>query len=338
MEYARKIPTVLTLAVGWLVLVGMVGWSTLAIYYSNLPPIIREICSVGFVAAAVVVLARVRPWRRTAAVLLAGFGLVLSWWLAIPARNDRNWQPDVAVLPYATLDGDLVTVHSIRNFNYRSETDVTPAYYDKTFNLRQLDTVDLYAIYWMGPHIAHTILSFGFGEKDHLAVSIETRKEQGEGYSTIKGFFKQYELFYVVADERDVIRVRTTYRHPTEDVYLYRLLGSPEDGRRLFLEYMKRINALKERPEFYNTLTTNCTTAIWVNAQVIPGPLPFSWKLLLSGHVPEYLYERGLLDRSVPFVELRKRSWINARARAADGGEDFSERIRTDSGVVRAPD
>jgi hypothetical protein len=256
---------------------------------------------------------------------------VLVGWSAIPARNDRNWQPDVAVLPYATMDGDLVTVHNIRNFDYRSETDFTPAYYDRTFDLTRLDSVDLFAVYWMGPNIAHTLLSFGFGETDRLAVSIETRKEQGEGYSTIKGFFKQYELFYVVADERDVIRLRTNYRDPVEDVYLYRIRGSAADGRSLFLEYMRRINGLKERPEYYNTLTTNCTTAIWLNAQVVPGPLPFSWKLLLSGHTPEYLYEQGLLDQSLPFAELRKRSWINARARAADGAEDFSERIRTDA-------
>jgi hypothetical protein len=335
---ARQTLKVLALVLWWLVLIGMIAWSTLATYYSNLPPIARETCSGLLALAAVVVMIRVRPWRRAAGVLLAGFGLVLVWWLAIPASNDRNWQPDVAVLPYATLDGDLVTVHNIRNFDYRSETDFTPAYYDKTFDLRQLDAVDMFAVYWMGPHIAHTFLSFGFGGKDRVAVSIETRKEQGEGYSTIKGFFRQYELYYVVADERDVVRVRANYRKPVEDVYLYRIRGSAEDGRRLFLEYVERINRLTDRPEFYNTLTTNCTTAIWLNAQVVPGPLPFSWKLLLSGHTPEYLYEQGLLDQSLPFAELQKQSWINARARAADGADDFSQWIRTDSGTARPPD
>lgn len=137
-----------------------------------------------------------------------------------------------------------------------------------------------------------------------------------------------------MADERDVIRVRTNFRNPVEDVYRYRINGSAEDGRSLFLEYMKRINGLKDRPEFYNTLTTNCTTAIWLNAQVTRGPLPFSWKLLLSGHTPQYLYEQGRLDTSLPFAELQKRSWINARARAADAAEDFSERIRHESGLA----
>ncbi|MFZ5875689.1 MAG: DUF4105 domain-containing protein [Nitrospirota bacterium] len=331
MRRERKTLKVLTLPLFWAVLIGVVGWSALAIYYSNLPPIVGKVCSILFALAAVVVIMRVRPWRRAAAMLLAGFGIVLAGWMAIPPSNDRMWRPDVAVLPYATMDGDLVTVHNIRNFDYRSETDFTSSYYDKTFDLRQLDAVDLFAVYWMGPHIAHTFLSFGFGGKDYLAVSIETRKEQGEGYSTIKGFFRQYELFYVVADERDVVRVRTNYRKPAEDVYLYRIRGSAKNGRSLFLEYMQRINGLKERPEFYNTVTANCTTAIWLNAQVVHNPLPFSWKLLLSGHTPEYLYEQGLLDQSLPFAELQKRSWINARARAADGADDFSARIRADA-------
>ena len=188
-----------------------------------------------------------RRWRRRAlgTYLVVFIGLV-AWWSSIAPSNDRDWKPEVAVLPYATLEGDQVTVHNIRNFDYRSETDFTPRYYDKTFDLRQLDSVDLIASYWAGPAIAHIFLSFGFGENDHLAVSIERRDERGEGYSTIKGLFKQFELFYVVADERDVIRVRTNYRHdPPEDVYVFRLQGPKENARRVFLEYMDEINSLQ---------------------------------------------------------------------------------------------
>jgi hypothetical protein len=181
----------------------------------------------------------------------------------------------------------------------------------------------------MGPHIAHTLLSFGFGGKDYLAISIETRKEKDESYSTVAGFFRQYELYYVVADERDVIRVRTNYRRdPPEDVYVYRVTGRVENARNLFLGYLQKINALKEHPEFYNTLTTNCTTNIWTHARVNPEHPPLSWKLLASGHVPEYLYESGRVDNSVPFAELQRRSHINARAQAADKAGDFSQRIR----------
>jgi hypothetical protein len=316
-------------ALTWLVLLGMVVWGVLAIHYSNLPPLGRTIGSALFALAVLLVLTRVRPWRWAAALCLAGFAAVLLWWLAIPPSNDRAWQPDVAVLPFATFAGDLVTVHNIRNFDYRSETDFTPAYYDKTFDVRKLESVDFVASYWMGPAIAHTFLSFGFEGGDHLAVSIETRKEQGEEYSMVKGFFKQYELFYVVADERDVIRLRTNYRKdPPEDVYLFRVRGSLEEGRRLFLEYMQKIDSLRQEPEFYNTLTTNCTIAMWENARTDSSHVPFSWKLLLSGYVPEYLYETGRLNTSLPFQELKALSHINTRAVSADNDPEFSRLIR----------
>jgi hypothetical protein len=181
----------------------------------------------------------------------------------------------------------------------------------------------------MGPEIAHVFLTFGFAGNDHLAISIEARKERSEGYSTVEGFFRQYELYYVVGDERDVIRVRTNYRRdPPEEVHLYRLRGTKEATRRLFLEYVAEINRLKEHAEFYNTLTTNCTSNIWMHSRVNPGSIPYSWKLLVSGHVPELLYEHGKLDTNLPFAELQQRSVINPRAIAADKAEDFSRRIR----------
>jgi hypothetical protein len=173
-------------------------------------------------------------------------------------------------------------------------------------------------------------LTFGFGE-DHLAISIEVRKDRTRPYGTIPGFFRQYELVYVAADERDAIRVRTNYRkNPPEDVYLFRLTAPVENGRRLFLDYMRDINELREHPRFYNTLTTNCTTMILTHAAVNPGHLSYSWKVLLSGYTPEYAYEQGRLDQSLPFEELKRRSRINAAARAADHAPDFSRRIRAD--------
>ena len=269
-------------------------------------------------------------WRRRAFTAYAVlFALVLWRWQAIEPSNDRDWQPEVERLAHAAIDGERVTLHNIRNFDYRTETDFTPAYYDKTFDLRSLDSVDVVAVYWMGPAIAHVFLSFGFGGKDYVAISIEARKERGEGYSTLKGFFRQYELHYIVADERDVIRLRTNYRRdPPEDVYVYRVRGTPEAARRVFLEYMAQINRLKEQPEFYNTLTTNCTSNIWLHSRVNPDHLPYSWKLLASGYVPELLYEHGKLDTGVPFAELQRRSLVNARAVAADKAQDFSRRIR----------
>jgi hypothetical protein len=260
------------------------------------------------------------------------FGLTLvaisAWWGGLRPSNERDWQPEVAKLAYATTNGDLVTVHNIRNFDYRTETDFTPAYYVRTYDLKKLDSADLVAVYWMGPAIAHLFLSFGFGD-DHLAISIEARKEKGEGYSSARGFFRQYELYYVVADERDVVRVRTNYRKdPPEDVYVYPLGVPRENMQRVFLEYVRKMNGLRERPEFYNTLTTNCTTAIFMNARVNPESLPFSWKVLLSGYTPAYVYESGRMDRRLPFEELKRRSLVNAAALAADQAPDFSRRIR----------
>ena len=320
--------------IGWMLLIlfllAITGWETLAVYYSNLPEGLRLPGAIGTSLVSLGILLRVRPAGRSISIFLCIFAMVIFWFLFIPPSNDRDWQPDVARLAWADIDGDRITVHNIRNFDYRTETDYTPGYYDKQFDLSKLESVDVVTVYWMGPTIAHVFLSFGFTGGDYLAISIEARKEKGEGYSTIRGFFRQYELYYVVADERDVIRLRTNYRRdPPEEVYVYRVHhGSIENGRRLFLEYMIKLNGLKARPEFYNTLTTNCSTNLWMNTRVNPDHLPFSWKILLSGHAPEYLYETGLLDNSISFPELEKRVHINDSAHAADTAADFSRRIR----------
>lgn len=317
---------------GALALAGVAGWGTLALAVVGPGGDTGRLVLAavyGLAGLAAVVALVTRRWLR---YTLPAFGMALvavaAWWSSLQPSNERDWQPEVAQLAHATIQGDLVTVHNIRNFDYRTETDFTPAYYDRTFDLRKLDSGDLVAVYWMGPAIAHLFLSFGFGE-DHLAISIEARKERGEGYSSAKGFFRQYELVYVVADERDVIRVRTNYRKdPPEEVYLYPIRVSRENMRRVFLEYIRKINALHERPQFYNTLTTNCTTVILMNTRVNPESLPFSWKVLLSGYAPAYAYDMGRLDRSLPFEELKRRSLVNAAAQAADQAPDFSRRIR----------
>jgi Domain of unknown function (DUF4105) len=308
-------------------------WGVLALaYFDPLPHALRPLLAALFAVAALATLAALfvprRRWRAVASFLVL-FALLVTCWFQIAPTNEGQWRTEVAELPYATIDGNLVTVHNIRNFDYRTETDFTPAYYDHTFDTSKLSSVDLFAIYWMGPSIAHGIISFGFSDGQHLAVSIEARSPHGEGYSTIKGFFRQYEVHYVVADERDVIRLRTNYRHdPVEDAYLFRLMGAPDDERRAFMNYINKINSLKQHPEFYNTLTDNCVTGIWQNARGNPERPSFSWKLLVSGYAPGYLYEQGKLDTSVPFEQLRERGHINERAHAADKAADFSQRIR----------
>jgi hypothetical protein len=318
-----------------LTLIATTVWASLVIYWGDSQSSFLQSCiASAFALLGLLTLCSlgIARWRK---VLLSSytvlFLIIVAWWaVTVQPSNDRHWQTEFARLPYADVHGDLITMHNIRNFDYRSETDFTPAYYDKTYDLNKLEGVDLFAVYWMGPAIAHTIMSFNFAEQGYLAVSIEARKEQNEGYSTIKGFFQQYELIYVVADERDVIRLRTNYRHnPNEEVYLYRGLKTyKENTRRLFLEYVKKINDLQEKPTFYNTLLDNCTTAIWFNTRINPNHLPFSWKILLSGYVPKYLYESQRLDTRLPFAQLQQLAHINPTAQAADQSPDFSQRIR----------
>ena len=307
----------------------MTAWGMLAIYYSDIPDATQRTCFAGLFGlatlAAFIVLSN---RRRTLVGFIVVFTVLIAWWSLIKPSNSRDWQDDVALLPYAEIQGDLVTIHNIRNFNYRTETDFDPRYYDKTFDLNKLSSVDLITVYWMGDAIAHVMISFGFGGSDYVTFSIETRKEKHEAYSTIKGFFKQYELTYVVGDERDLIGLRTSFRNPQEDVYLYRVSVTSERAKQFFLEYVKKINELRENPEFYNTLTTNCTTSIITLIRAFGGEIRYSWKILLSGYTAEYAYELGRLDNSMPFADLRKRSHVNQRAHEAGDGENFSLKIR----------
>ena len=304
-------------------------WGVGALYFSPLLPNQWRAIGAGGYALLTILLFLFLPRRgRTAAMAIFVFAILVVLFLRIPASNGRDWQPDVAVTPYADINGDLVTIHGVRNFDYRSETDFTPRWETRTYDLRKLDSANIIAVYWAGKAIAHIMVSFGFEGKDYLAVSIETRKEKGESYSTLAGFFRQYELYYVVADERDVIGVRTTYRQPQEDVYVYGVNGKLESVRRFFLDYVKSINDLHRGPTYYNTLTTNCTTSILMHARINPESPPMSWKILLSGYVPDYLYELGRLDSTKTFPELEKLSHVNARARAAGKDPAFSQRIR----------
>ena len=261
---------------------------------------------------------------------LAAFILVLVYWSLMPPSNNRDWQPDLTLLPWAEISGDTVTIHNIRNNDYRTETDFTVRHYDQTFDLKKLRNVDFFLVYWGSPKIAHTMMSFNFEDQGNVCFSIETRKEKGEDYSTVKGFFRQYEVTYVVADERDLVRLRTNYREQGkgEDVYLYRLIASPEAQRKVFLSYLNEVNRLKDHPEWYNALTGNCTTSIRKHTMVYNPKARLDWRMIVNGYIDEMIYERGAIDRNLSFAELKKRSYINPKAQAADQDPDFSQRIR----------
>jgi len=309
----------------------MAGWATLAIFYSNLPSFLRPwIAALFGISSLIVLLWKYNSPRFKLGFLLV-FTLVLLWWLTIPPSNDRDWQPDLKILASAEVVGDSVTINNIRNCDYRTETEFTCQYYNKTFDLSKLRHVDLMLVYWGSPNIAHTIMSFDFADQGIVSFSIETRKEKGEHYSMVKGFFRQYELFYVVADERDVVRLRTNYREAGkgEDVYLYQMTADPGLARQVFLSYLREVNGLNEQPKWYNALTDNCTTSILRHTMPYNPAAGFDWRLIVNGYVDEMLYERGSIDTSLPFTELKRRSYINPAAQAADQDPAFSQRIRT---------
>jgi hypothetical protein len=311
----------------WTIAALLTLWCVGAIYYSNLPAAWMRIAgALLFPLATIILFVLVRPQWRAWLVFLAAFTAIVVWFLLIPPYNDRDWRPDVAVLPYAEINGDTITVHNIRDCDYRSETDYTVRYYDKTFDLAKLESVDFYLVYWGSPMIAHTMLSFGFAGGDYLCFSIETRNQKGQGYSAIKGLFRQFEITYVVADERDLVRLRTNYRG--EQVYLYRLKANPDVARAVLLDYLQEVNRLKEHPQWYNAVSDNCTTSIHQHTYAYAKKVRWDWRILINGYVDELAYEVGTLDHSLPFAELKARSLINERAKAADKDADFSARIR----------
>lgn len=278
----------------------------------------------GYAILTVILLVRFRPVARSAMLCAVPFVIVFGWWLSIAPSNDRDWQAEVARLPLARFEGDIVTIENVRDFDYRTETDFTERWETRSYDLSKIRGVDLFVSYWGSPLIAHTFVSWDFEGGPPLTISIETRKEVGESYSAVRGFFRQYELYYVVSNEHDLARVRTNVRGET--VYLYRLRSSPEAARELLLDYLKSVNALNEIPVWYNALEQNCTTSIRQHVQRVVST-PFDWRVLVNGYLDEAGYENGAINNTMPFDELRRRSQINERANA-DGPGDYSKRIR----------
>ena len=312
---------------GWPLLLAGIGWGVLALWFDG-PTSHFAAAALGavFAVSSLALPALVRPFHRGLLAAALPLLLVVVWWSRIAPSNDRDWMPDVARLPRATIDGDRVTIENVRNFVYRSENDYDPRWETRTYDLDQLRGVDLFLSFWGPTLIAHTIASWEFADGRHLAISIETRKERGESYSAVRGFFRQYEVYYVVADERDVVGLRTNYRG--ERVFLYRTKAKPAAARAILLDYLREINRLAEHPRWYNALTHNCTTAIRYHVQNVSPGRPWDWRLLANGYLDELGYERGTIDTSLPFAELRRRSDITERAKSGGLGPDFSERIR----------
>ena len=316
----------LGMALAALAMLGAGLWGATAIWVRLAPTTpTREILSGSLLllAFAAIVCMVLRRWR---VVILYGACAVavLAWWAMLQPSNDRVWAADVAQMSTGTVDGDHLVVRNVRNFQWRSDADFEPRWETRSYDLSTLTGVDLFMSYWAGEAIAHAMLSFGFADGQHLAFSIETRKQSGQVYSAIAGFFRSYELSVIAADERDVIGVRTNVRG--EDVRIYRLRMPPAVARRLLLEYIAQANDLTHSPAFYNSLTTNCTTQIFRMVFAIEPRLPLDYRILLAGYVPDYVYDHGGLDTRLPFVTIRELSHIKGRAESTD--PDFSRKIR----------
>ena len=305
------------------------AWAVLVLLYAgpNGPSWVRPSLAAVYALCSLVALLWVRPYWRALSAWSVAFLAVLVWWSSLRPSNDLEWQPDLGKLAQFEVQGNRMMVHNVRNFDWRSETDFTPHWEDRVYDLAKLRGADLFFSYWGSPVIAHTIMSWDFEGSPPLAISIETRKTKGQDYSAVEGFFRQYNIIYVAADERDVIRVRTNYRG--EDVYLYRLNATPEQARAVLMQYVATMNALVRTPEFYNALVDNCTTSIRHHVKdAVANPPRVDWRLLANGYGDRMLYERGSIDTRLPFEELRAKSHINARAKALDQDPAFSQGIR----------
>lgn len=307
----------------------IMAWGVLALFYQTgglaTWVLIAGWCLLGCIL-------QVLLWRGRPILALVGqvlvFAALLVWWTSLEPSNQRIWAGDVAQMTQGELVGNQLILHNVRNFNWRSDDDYDVAWETRRYDLDQLASVDLITSYWGMPAIAHVLVSFGFTDGRFLTFTVEVRKEQGEAYSEIGGFFKQFELSIVATDERDALRVRTNVRG--EDSYLYRIAMPDEAMRALLLSYVQQANALVDQPRFYNTITANCTTIVFDMLQTIIGGLPVDFRLLLTGYLPAYVMSVGGLQDGYSLDTLRQHGRYTEQARAANDASDFSWQIRRD--------
>lgn len=275
-------------------------------------------------------------FRHTKAVLAVGLGAISVWLLLSTPSNDRAWQDDVARQLSYDKAGNVITIHNVRNFEWVSEFNYRPHWESRQYDLSKLETLDVVISIWDNDNIAHTLLSFGFSDGQYLTFSVEIRKEIGESFSSLGGFVRQYEMTVIAADEKDIIYTRSNARD--ERVYLYPLRYPKHKIRQLFIALLEQARTLGAEPAWYNTLTANCTTAIFELVRQI-DPVPMDYRILLSGRLPEYLYDLGVIDNRLSFEEWRQRALINAKvsstpeqlAMAASlSSSQFSKLIRSD--------
>ena len=319
-------------------LVGML-WGAGALWFHTMP--YQGVALAVWCVLWAIAVWRIARSRRPRTLWMSMVVLVvplLLWWQKLLPQQHRIWADDVAHITRihtANSGSEVVTLDDVRNFTWRSETDYTPRWEQRSYDLNQLQSVDMAVSYWMGPAIAHTLVSFGFADGEHVVFSFEIRKEKTESFDALAGFFKRYELALIAADERDILAVRTNARG--EQVYLYRVDMAPDAMRGLFRAYAEQAAQLHAQPRWYHTLTANCTTVVWDMAQRLVGGLPLDWRLLASGYLPEYLRDINALTPNQSLESLRAAGDITQRAQqwqptvgadAKAASIDFSRAIR----------
>ncbi|MFO0875006.1 MAG: DUF4105 domain-containing protein [Phycisphaerales bacterium] len=325
-----RLGKVLVIALAAVLVVVAYAWGCGALWWSPLRPAwLRGTALAILLVVGLAIALRCRGASRWA--LLAALWLVpFAWFWYAPATNDADWTPPTRVAPIIEVDGDRFTVRSVRDFHWRSEDDFDERWEEQRYDLSKLRTLDLFLSYWGPTLICHTFVSFGFEDGRHLAISVEVRKKKGEAYATVPSLFRQFELVYVFAEERDIVGVRTNVRKET--VHLFRLQAPPAGIRGLLVEYIDRANRLAAHPEWYNAVTNSCGINIIQNAWAGGSSRPISWRLLFNGQWPRYAYENGQLDSSQPFDVIFARSVINPAAERAGYSPEFSQAIR--EGVI----
>jgi hypothetical protein len=314
------------------------AWTAAALWFQTpRAPVMRWCRVVLWTAFSIAMLVGMADGPRlpAAAVFAGASACVLVWWHSLRPSNERSWADDVANIVSGQITGDEAVLHNVRNFSWRSMRDYTVRWETRRYDLRQLDSIDMIMSYWNVPGIAHVLFSFGFAGGERVAFSVEIRRQKHQAYSPVGGFFKEFELSIVAADERDIVRVRTNVRG--EDDYLYRLRLPRAPIRSLFTAYVEQSNTLLSTPRFYNTLTVNCTMLVYHMMRHIVGRLPFSYRVLLSGYLPEYVYSVGGLDTRFSLPELRAFGRITTRAKAAADDPQFSAAIRAGIPPLEAP-
>lgn len=321
LKLTTKVTVVLILILAWL-------WGISALFLAGPGPhwaqVLLALAFGIFLPAAFLF---TNSFTKGSILSLCLFALLLLWWQTLKPTGEKDWAADVAKISHGEIQGNTLTMYNVRNFDYKSEKLFYQQWETRKFNLHNLKGVDIFLSYWASDDIAHTILSWDFGEDGHLPISIETRKDKTQEYSAVKGFFKQFEICYIAADERDIIRLRTNFRK--ERVYLYRLQASQQRVLALLKDYLAEMNSLVDKPEFYDALSHNCTTTIQIHANATrdDAPPPLDWRLIASGHVDELLYDRGVISSELPFAELRKASRVDLKMQK-EGKDNFSSTMR----------